>query len=105
VYLRLHPGSESGRPDGPHVTGGLGDHPASLLPRSGAREVACGPVCQASDAGIPYVEVRLADEDMSEDGLHPNDKGYQVMAERLRSLGYEPLYPAKRIARGLPAPK
>jgi lysophospholipase L1-like esterase len=42
---------------------------------------------------------------MSEDGLHPNDKGYQVMAERLRSLGYEPLYPAKRIARGLPAPK
>jgi lysophospholipase L1-like esterase len=30
---------------------------------------------------------------MSEDGLHPNDKGYQVIAERLRSLGYEPLYP------------
>src|SRR5215216_1938299 len=47
----------------------------------------------AADAGIPYVEVRLADEDMSEDGLHPNDKGYQVIAEQLRSLGYEPLYP------------
>jgi lysophospholipase L1-like esterase len=47
----------------------------------------------AADAGIPYVEVRLADEGMSEDGLHPNDKGYRVIAERLRSLGYEPLYP------------
>jgi len=47
----------------------------------------------AADAGIPYVEVRLADEDMSEDGLHPNDKGYQMIAEQLRSLGYEPLYP------------
>jgi lysophospholipase L1-like esterase len=47
----------------------------------------------AADAGILYVEVRLADEDMSEDGLHPNDKGYQMIAEQLRSLGYEPLYP------------
>jgi lysophospholipase L1-like esterase len=47
----------------------------------------------AADAGIPYVEVRLADEGMSEDGLHPNDKGYQMIAEQLRSLGYEPLYP------------
>src|SRR5829696_1873104 len=46
-----------------------------------------------ADADIPYVEVRLADEDMSEDRLHPNDKGYQVIAEQLRSLGYEPLYP------------
>ena len=47
----------------------------------------------AADAGIPYVEVRLADVGMSEDGLHPNDKGYRVTAERLRSLGYEPLHP------------
>ena len=47
----------------------------------------------AADAGIPYVEVRLADEGMSEDGLHPNDKGYRVIADRLRSLGYDPLYP------------
>jgi lysophospholipase L1-like esterase len=47
----------------------------------------------AADAGIPYIEVRLADEDMSEDGLHPNDKGCQVIAEQLRSLGYEPLHP------------
>jgi lysophospholipase L1-like esterase len=47
----------------------------------------------AADGGIPYVEVRLADEGMSEDGLHPNDEGYQVIAEQLRSLGYEPLYP------------
>jgi hypothetical protein len=36
---------------------------------------------------------------MSEDGLHPNDKGYWVIADRLGNLGYEPLYPAKSIAR------
>jgi lysophospholipase L1-like esterase len=47
----------------------------------------------AADAGIPYVEVRLADEGMSDDGLHPNDKGYRVIADRLRSLGYNPFYP------------
>jgi lysophospholipase L1-like esterase len=47
----------------------------------------------AADASIPYVEVRLADEGMSEDGLHPNDKGYRMIADRLRSLGYEPLCP------------
>jgi lysophospholipase L1-like esterase len=47
----------------------------------------------AADAGIPYVEVRLADEGMSEDGLHPNDEGYQVIADRLGSLGYEPFHP------------
>jgi lysophospholipase L1-like esterase len=34
-----------------------------------------------------------ADEGMSEDGLHPNDKGYRLIADRLRNLGYEPLYP------------
>jgi len=47
----------------------------------------------ADDGGIPYVEVRLGDEGMSEDGLHPNDKGYRVIADRLGGLGYEPLYP------------
>jgi hypothetical protein len=47
----------------------------------------------AADAVISYVEVHLADEGMSEDGLHPNDKGYQVIAEQLRSLGYELLHP------------
>jgi lysophospholipase L1-like esterase len=47
----------------------------------------------AADASIPYVEVHLADKGMSEDGLHPNDKGYRMIADRLRSLGYEPLYP------------
>jgi lysophospholipase L1-like esterase len=25
--------------------------------------------------------------------LHPNDKGYRLIADRLGSLGYEPLYP------------
>jgi lysophospholipase L1-like esterase len=51
-------------------------------------------IASAADNGdIPYVEVRLGDKGMSEDGLHPNDKGYRVIADRLRSLGYEPLHP------------
>ena len=47
----------------------------------------------ATDVGIPYVEVRLGDESISEDGLHPNDNGYRLIADRLAKLGYEPLYP------------
>ena len=47
----------------------------------------------AADGGIPYVEVRLGNEGMSEDGLHPNDTGYRVIAHRLDELGYEPLRP------------
>jgi hypothetical protein len=47
----------------------------------------------ADDGGMPYVEVRLGDEGMSEDGLHPNDKGYRVIADRLGNLGHAPLYP------------
>jgi lysophospholipase L1-like esterase len=44
----------------------------------------------ASDNGIPYAEVRLAREDISQDGVHPNDEGYEVIAGRLRELGYNP---------------
>ena len=47
----------------------------------------------ADDAHIPYAEVRLGDEVMSSDGLHPNDKGYRLIAARLRTLGYKPLHP------------
>ena len=47
----------------------------------------------ADDARIPYAEVRLDDGAMSADGLHPNDKGYRLIADRLRSLGYKPLHP------------
>ena len=51
-------------------------------------------IASAADTGdIPYVEVRLGDKGISKDGLHPNDKGYRVIADRLRSLGYEPLHP------------
>jgi lysophospholipase L1-like esterase len=28
---------------------------------------------------------------MSSDGVHPNDAGYEVIAHRLRELGYDPL--------------
>ena len=47
----------------------------------------------AADNGIPYAEVRLGEYGMIPDGVHPNDEGYRVIAERLRELGYEPLGP------------
>ena len=47
----------------------------------------------AAESGIPYAEVRLGGEGMSADGLHPNDKGYGVIADRLSDLGYAPLAP------------
>lgn len=47
----------------------------------------------ADDAHIAYAEVRLDHEGISADGLHPNDKGYRLIADRLGSLGYKPLYP------------
>lgn len=48
----------------------------------------------AANNGIPYVEeVRLGEDSMSPDGVHPNDEGYRMIAERLRELGYEPLSP------------
>lgn len=47
----------------------------------------------AAESGIPYAEVHLGSEGMSADGLHPNDRGYDVIADRLDELGYEPLAP------------
>jgi lysophospholipase L1-like esterase len=47
----------------------------------------------AGEGNIPYIEVHLGDESMSEDKLHPNDRGYRLIAGRLADLGYEPLYP------------
>jgi len=44
----------------------------------------------ASDSGIPYAEVHLDQVYISPDGVHPNDEGYEVIAERLRELGYNP---------------
>ena len=47
----------------------------------------------ASENGIPHVELRLGSAGMSADGLHPNDRGYGLIADRLAELGYEPLDP------------
>jgi lysophospholipase L1-like esterase len=44
----------------------------------------------ASDNDIPYVEVHLDQGYISPDGVHPNDEGYEVIAEQLRELGYSP---------------
>jgi lysophospholipase L1-like esterase len=40
---------------------------------------------------VPYVEVYLEKEHVNPDGVHPNDEGYQIIAEQLRELGYHPL--------------
>lgn len=45
------------------------------------------------DNGVPHVEVRLDEEGMGPDGVHPNDEGYRVIADHLRELGYGPLEP------------
>ena len=45
----------------------------------------------ATDNDIPYAEVYLDEGDISPDGVHPNDEGYQVIADQLRELGYSPL--------------
>ena len=57
------------------------------------REVNRHIASSAAENGIPYAEVRLRGEQMGWDGVHPNGRGYRVMAERLRALGYKPLDP------------
>jgi lysophospholipase L1-like esterase len=45
----------------------------------------------AANNDIPYAQPYLGKEHLSPDGLHPNDNGYEVIADRLRELGYGPL--------------
>jgi lysophospholipase L1-like esterase len=45
----------------------------------------------SATSGIPYAQPHLRDRHMSPDGVHPNDAGYEVIAGRLRELGYAPL--------------
>lgn len=45
----------------------------------------------AANHDIPYAQPYLDEEFMSSDGVHPNDAGYIVIADRLRELGYVPL--------------
>jgi lysophospholipase L1-like esterase len=44
-----------------------------------------------ADIDVPYVEVYLEKGHVNSDGVHPNDEGYQVIAEQLRELGCRPL--------------
>jgi lysophospholipase L1-like esterase len=37
----------------------------------------------AARNGIPYAKVSLGDKDLGQDGLHPDDSGYQAIADRL----------------------
>lgn len=44
-----------------------------------------------SESGIPYTKLSLGDDGLSSDGLHPDDSGYEAIADHLGDLGYEPL--------------
>jgi hypothetical protein len=44
----------------------------------------------ANDNDIPYAEMRLDRGYISQDGVHPNDEGYEVIAGRLRNSGTTP---------------
>jgi lysophospholipase L1-like esterase len=77
-------------------TAGLG-----YIPRVGEtfepyiREVNRYIATTAADHDIPYAQPYLKREDMSSDGVHPNGRGYEVIADRLRELGYGPLTPPR----------
>jgi lysophospholipase L1-like esterase len=45
----------------------------------------------AASQDIPYAQPYLDEGHLSSDGVHPNDDGYEIIADRLRELGYGPL--------------
>ena len=47
----------------------------------------------ARSKAVPHVEIPAGEIGMSPDGVHPNDAGYATIADRLRGLGFGPLYP------------
>ena len=47
----------------------------------------------AAAHGIPHAQPFLGEKHMSPDGVHPNDAGYEHIADGLRELGYGPLGP------------
>jgi len=45
----------------------------------------------AASHDVPYAQPSLDQGHLSSDGVHPNDDGYEIIADRLRELGYDPL--------------
>jgi len=45
----------------------------------------------AANNDVPYAQPYLGKEYISLDGVHPNNNGYEVIADQLRKLGYSPL--------------
>jgi lysophospholipase L1-like esterase len=45
----------------------------------------------AANHDIPYAQKYLDERYISSDGIHPNDDGYEAIADGLRELGYGPL--------------
>jgi lysophospholipase L1-like esterase len=45
----------------------------------------------ATNHDIPYAQPYLDEAHLSSDGVHPNDDGYEVIADQLRERGYGPL--------------
>ncbi len=45
--------------------------------------------------GVPYAQPTLGEGRISSDGVHPNDAGYEAIADGLRGLRYDPLFPPR----------
>ena len=43
----------------------------------------------SDESGIPYARVSLGEKGLGPDGLHPNESGYQTIAEKLEELGIQ----------------
>lgn len=43
----------------------------------------------SDESGIPYAEVSLGEKGLSPDGLHPDESGYEAIADRLAALGLQ----------------
>ena len=41
----------------------------------------------SDESGIPYAEISLGDKGLGSDGLHPNESGYEEIADGLEELG------------------
>ncbi len=69
-------------------TAGLGYTPqAGRLAERYLRQVNHNIATSSDENGIPYARVSLGEKGLSSDGLHPNERGYRMIADGLGELG------------------
>jgi lysophospholipase L1-like esterase len=51
------------------------------------RQVNRNIAASADESGIPYAEVSLGEKGLGPDGLHPDESGYEEIADELDELG------------------